>query len=95
MSKVNRIQQLLAASSVAALASLTGGCSGLERLRNLGEQPALSAIDNPTAKPGYKPVHMPMPEPQPAVYNDNSLWRSGSRDSSRTSAPIRSAISSP
>jgi flagellar L-ring protein precursor FlgH len=28
---------------------------------------------------GYKPVQMPMPAPQPAVYNPNSLWRSGSR----------------
>ncbi len=28
---------------------------------------------------GYKPVQMPMPAPQPAIYNPNSLWRSGSR----------------
>ena len=31
------------------------------------------------AQPGYKPVQMPMPMPQPATYNPNSLWRSGSR----------------
>jgi flagellar L-ring protein FlgH len=79
-SNVRLIHQLLAASSVAALTSLAGGCSSLERLRDLGEQPALSSIDNPTTKPGYKPVHMPMPEPQPAIYNDNSLWRTGSRE---------------
>ena len=42
-------------------------------------QPPLSPIDNPTAKPGYKPVQMPMPTPQPATYNPNSLWRNGSR----------------
>ena len=41
--------------------------------------PPLSPIDNPTAKPGYKPVQMPMPTPQPASYNPNSLWRNGSR----------------
>src|SRR5690606_36447535 len=29
--------------------------------------------------PGYKPVHMPMPTPQPASYSPNSLWRNGSR----------------
>ena len=40
---------------------------------------ALAPIDNPTAKPGYKPVQMPMPTPQPASYNPNSLWRNGSR----------------
>jgi flagellar L-ring protein precursor FlgH len=39
----------------------------------------LSAIDNPTTQPGYKPVQMPMPKPEVASYNPNSLWRSGSR----------------
>jgi len=80
MSKVNRVSQLLAASSLVALASLVSGCSSLDRIRNLGEQPALASIDNPTTKPGYKPVHMPMPEPTAAIYNENSLWRSGSRE---------------
>src|SRR5438046_2798588 len=61
------------------IASLAADCSSLERLRNLGEQPSLSKIDNPTAQPGYKPVQMPMPAPQPATYNPNSLWRNGSR----------------
>src|SRR5882672_5065967 len=76
---VNRASRLLAATSLAALASLTGGCSALDRMRYIGEQPPLSKIDNPQTQPGYKPVQMPMPAPQPAVYNQNSLWRSGSR----------------
>ena len=59
--------------------SLLGGCSAIDRLKNVGEQPALAPIENPTAQPGYKPVQMPMPAPQPAVYNPNSLWRNGSR----------------
>ncbi|MFA6266483.1 MAG: flagellar basal body L-ring protein FlgH, partial [Pseudolabrys sp.] len=59
--------------------TLLSGCSAFDRLKNLGEQPALSAIDNPTAKPGYKPVQMPMPAAAPASYNPNSLWRNGSR----------------
>jgi flagellar L-ring protein precursor FlgH len=62
-----------------ALSALVSGCSSLDRLRLLGEQPALSSIDNPKTQPGYKPVQMPMPAPQPAVYNPNSLWRNGSR----------------
>ena len=62
-----------------ALAALTGGCSSLERLRLIGEPPALASIENPQTQPGYKPVQMPMPAPQPAVYNPNSLWRNGSR----------------
>jgi flagellar L-ring protein precursor FlgH len=61
---------------LAALPSLAG-CSSLDRVRWLGEQPPLTAIENPTTQAGYKPV--PMPAPQPAIYNPNSLWRSGSR----------------
>src|SRR6187455_2739616 len=65
---------------LAALASsLLSGCSYLESLKNVGEQPPLAAVDNPTTRPGYKPVQMPMPAPQPASYNPNSLWRNGSR----------------
>src|SRR5881397_470706 len=68
-----------ASIAVMLIAGLLGSCSALDRLKNIGEQPALSAIENPTAQPGYKPVQMPMPAPQAAVYNPNSLWRNGSR----------------
>ncbi len=61
------------------LATFASGCSSIDRLRNIGEQPALTSIDNPTSQPGYKPVQMPMPKPQPASYSPNSLWRNGSR----------------
>jgi flagellar L-ring protein precursor FlgH len=67
------------AAALATTATLLNGCSSIDRLLNIGEQPSLSAIDNPMAKPGYKPVQMPMPAPQPATYNPNSLWRNGSR----------------
>lgn len=59
--------------------SLLSGCAALDRLKNIGEQPKLSEIDNPTTRAGYKPVQMPMPAAQPATYNPNSLWRNGSR----------------
>src|SRR5437588_11326979 len=62
-----------------AAAGLLADCSAMDRLKNIGEQPALSSIENPVAQPGYKPVQMPMPTPQPASYNPNSLWRNGSR----------------
>jgi flagellar L-ring protein FlgH len=71
--------RFLATVSMLTLALVTGGCSGIERLSAIGERPALSAIENPTAQPGYKPVQMPMPTPQPASYSPNSLWRNGSR----------------
>jgi flagellar L-ring protein precursor FlgH len=67
----------------AVLASLAGyllsGCAAIDRLKLVGETPPLSAVDNPTARPGYRPVQMPMPAAQPASYNPNSLWRNGSR----------------
>jgi len=65
--------------ALAATSLLLGNCAALERLSQVGEQPKLTSIDNPTAAPGYKPVQMPMPQPQPASYNPNSLWRNGSR----------------
>jgi len=64
---------------VGLAAHALGGCAALDRLINIGQAPALSAIENPTALPGYKPVQMPMPAAQPASYNPNSLWRNGSR----------------
>ena len=79
MSMMSNKPHLPAALPVALLSILLGSCSALDRLKNIGEQPALSAIENPTAQPGYKPVQMPMPAPQSAVYNPNSLWRNGSR----------------
>jgi flagellar L-ring protein precursor FlgH len=60
-------------------ATLLAGCSAADRFANIGAPPSLSAIDNPTTQAGYRPVHMPMPDPVPAAYNPNSLWRSGSR----------------
>jgi flagellar L-ring protein FlgH len=62
-----------------AMASLLGNCAAIDRIKQLGEPVTLTPIENPTAKAGYKPVQMPMPSAQPAVYNPNSLWRNGSR----------------
>ena len=69
----------LGALALALLASSLGGCSAIDRLKNIGEQPALAEIENPTTRPGYKPVQMPMPPTQVASYGPNSLWRAGSR----------------
>jgi flagellar L-ring protein FlgH len=63
----------------ALAASLLSGCAAFDRLATIGEPPPLSPVNNPTARPGYKPVQMPMPAAQPASYNPNSLWRNGSR----------------
>lgn len=65
---------------VAGLAALSiAGCGTADRLSNVGRAPNLTAIDDPTAAPGYKPVSLPMPAPEQPVYQANSLWRAGSR----------------
>src|SRR5262245_47413048 len=79
MFKSHTLNRIVLGSSLLALGTLASGCSSLERLAAIGEKPKLSAIDNPTTQAGYKPVSMPMPAPQPASFNPNSLWRNGSR----------------
>ncbi len=78
-SRLRIANRLLLIGSLAAIGALGGGCSAIDRLAAIGEQPKLSAIDNPTTQAGYKPVSMPMPAPIAASYNPNSLWRNGSR----------------
>jgi len=74
-----RINRLVLTGALLALGTIASGCSSIDRLSQIGEQPKLSAIDNPTTQPGYKPVQMPMPKPEVASYSPNALWRSGSR----------------
>ena len=68
--------------SLALLALACGGlgaCNSIDRLSQIGAQPVLSSIEDPTSQPGYKPVRMPMPDVQAVSYAPNSLWRTGSR----------------
>jgi flagellar L-ring protein precursor FlgH len=72
----------LRSSSILLLATATlslGACGATDRLASVGKAPTLSAIEDPTSQPGYKPVRMPMPDEQPISYASNSLWRQGSR----------------
>ncbi|MBC9875982.1 flagellar basal body L-ring protein FlgH [Bradyrhizobium sp. INPA01-394B] len=77
-SSASRLRRI-AVSALLLAASALGGCSSIDRLSQIGEQPKLAAIENPTTQPGYKPVQMPMPKPEVASYSPNSLWRNGSR----------------
>ena len=76
---ISRFKRIALAGTMLSVVSLAGGCSGIDRLSQVGEEPRLSSIDNPTTQPGYKPVQMPMPKPETVSYNPNSLWRNGSR----------------
>jgi flagellar L-ring protein precursor FlgH len=76
---VSRINRFILTGALLATAAIASGCSSIDRLSQIGEKPKLTEIENPTAQPGYKPVQMPMPKPEQASYNANSLWRNGSR----------------
>jgi flagellar L-ring protein precursor FlgH len=76
---ISRFNRIALAGTMLTIVSIAGGCSSIDRLSQIGEQPKLSAIENPTTQPGYKPVQMPMPKPEAVSYNANSLWRNGSR----------------
>src|SRR6201991_4195503 len=75
----SRFKRIALTGTMLTIASLAAGCSGIDRLSQIGEEPKLSSIENPTTQPGYKPVQMPMPKPEIVSYNPNSLWRNGSR----------------
>ncbi len=75
----SRVTRIVLTGALLASAAMAGGCSSLDRLSSIGEKPKLTAVDNPTTQPGYKPVQMPMPKPETVSYNANSLWRNGSR----------------
>jgi flagellar L-ring protein precursor FlgH len=59
----------------AALVMSLGACSTFDRLAGIGSAPTLTAISDPTTVPGYNPVSMPMPAPEPVAYQPNSLFR--------------------
>ncbi|MDF1585647.1 flagellar basal body L-ring protein FlgH [Marinimicrococcus flavescens] len=59
---------------------LVAGCTVAERLQQVGSPPPLRPIDNPVDRGGYRPVTLPMPEPEPQTSaGPSSLWRSGAR----------------
>src|SRR2546427_5346137 len=71
--------RIILIGALLATGTIASGCSSIDRLSQIGEKPKLTEIENPTTQPGYKPVQMPMPKPEQASYNANSLWRNGSR----------------
>jgi flagellar L-ring protein precursor FlgH len=58
---------------------LLAGCGNLQRLSEVGRPPAMTPSGDPTREPGYRPITMPMPSPQPVTAQSNALWRNGSR----------------
>ena len=66
-------------SATLCLVGLLSGCATFDKLENVGQEPKLSAISNPVAQPDYRPVSMPMPQPEQAYYQPNSLFSNQAR----------------
>ena len=62
-----------------ASAFTLAACNAPQRLSEIGRGPQLSEIENPTARPDWRPVSMPMPASQVPERTANSLWRPGAR----------------
>ncbi|MEE2999602.1 MAG: flagellar basal body L-ring protein FlgH [Pseudomonadota bacterium] len=58
---------------------MLSACNTFTRLSQVGQGPKNSEIINPTKRPNYRPVSMPMPSPKMINYKSNSLWRPGAR----------------
>jgi len=72
-------RRVLRVAVAVAIVAAVPGCNTLTRLSEVGGGPKLTRIANPTTRPDYRPVSMPMPAPQVVEDNPNSLWRSGAR----------------
>jgi flagellar L-ring protein precursor FlgH len=66
-------------ATILTLAATLAGCNTMDRLANVGQAPALTAIADPTTIAGYQPVRMPMPEPIADTYQANSLYRTSAK----------------
>jgi flagellar L-ring protein FlgH len=71
--------KLINYAALLALAGMLAGCSTADKLANVGQAPVLTAIKDPTAQAGYRPVNMPMPETIVASYQPNSLFSNQAR----------------
>lgn len=78
MTRINT-RHLVRLAAAISIAAAVPGCNTLTRLSEVGGSPELTKITNPVARQGYRPVSLPMPAPQVAEDNPNSLWRAGAR----------------
>jgi len=72
-------KNMLRIAAIVILMSSLSACNLFTRLSQVGDGPQTTEIVNPTKRPDYRPVSMPMPAPKASHINPNSLWRSGAR----------------
>jgi flagellar L-ring protein precursor FlgH len=66
-------------AGVMSLPLLLAGCGALTKLSEVGRPPMMTPSSDPTEAATYRPMTMPMPSPQIAAPQVNTLWRNGSR----------------
>ena len=64
---------------VAAAVSAVTGCSAIDRVREIGDPPALATIADPASPVNAGAPALPIPPPPEPARAVNSLWASGSR----------------
>lgn len=77
MKTVNKTLPRIAVLLMAATA--LSACGVGQRIADIGKPPDITPITNPNEVEGYQPVRLPMPAPQIAETQPNSLWQMGSR----------------
>ena len=75
MKKLTMNKTIKLAAALAISCNLVACTDTIGRLSQVGNGPELTKITNPTVKPEYRPVSMPMPTPEIAEENPNSLWK--------------------
>lgn len=79
MTTTRRKPKYFQIAAFAATALLLGACNVVDRIANVGGEPAMSTIKNPVQVRKYQPVVLPMPRERHAQHEPNSLWRPGAR----------------
>lgn len=74
----NLNQKISRGAAVLLMATSLSGCGIWSRLEQVGQEPPLTPIVNPTETRNYEPVSMPMPQVNTARGGANSLWSPGS-----------------
>jgi len=75
---MNAVKSATAIALVLATFDLAG-CNTLSRLNDVGEQPAMTKISDPTKAPGYQAVEMPVPDASHASAGYGSIWQPGAK----------------
>lgn len=70
-------KKMIKMTAVLLMATSLSGCGIFSRLTEIGQEPALSPIADPTKTEYYEPVSLPMPKEEKPEYSANSLWRQG------------------